>query len=182
MFKKSAVRLDISFSIREFCCMSKCKAVFLDRDGVINHDPGDYTMHVSEFQILPTVLETLKYWNDKGYKLILITNQGGIAKGLYGHKDVDEIHDYFLRECAKADVVIDDIFYSPHHDDYSRSMTRKPGSLMLERAIHRYNIDPSQSYMIGDKQRDLDAGDKVGVQGILMVPNSPLSEVKDFLA
>jgi len=162
--------------------MTKCKTVFLDRDGVINHDPGDYTMHVSDFQILPTVMDTLKYWNDRGYKLILITNQGGIAKGLYSHNEVDEIHAFFLGECEKAGVTIHDIFYSPHHDDYSASMTRKPGSLMLERAIHRHNVDPSQSYMIGDKQRDLDAGDKVGVQGILIDPNSPLSEVKDFLA
>lgn len=162
--------------------MAICKAVFLDRDGVINHDPGDYTMHVSEFQILPTVMETLKYWNDQGFKLILITNQGGIAKGLYGHDEVSEIHAYFLEECKTSGVEIHDIFYSPHHDDYGKSMTRKPGSLMLERAMHRHNIDPAQSYMIGDKQRDLDAGNKVGVEGILIVPNSPLSEVKDFLA
>lgn len=162
--------------------MAKGKAVFLDRDGVINHDPGDYTMHVSDFQILPTVLSTLKYWNELGYKLILITNQGGIAKGLYGHAEVDDIHAFFLKACDKAGVEIVDIFYSPHHDDYGKSMTRKPGSLMIERAVHRHNIDPSQSFMIGDKQRDLDAGDQVGLTGILIVPNSPLSEIKEFLA
>lgn len=162
--------------------MSLNKAVFLDRDGVINHDPGAYTMHVSEFHILPTVMETLKEWNQRGYKLILITNQGGIAKGLYTHDDVAEIHAYFLEECRKAGVKVDDIFYSPHHDDYGSSMTRKPGSLMIERAIHRHQVDPSLSYMIGDKQRDLDAGDKAGLQGILIEPNAPLNQIKDFLA
>jgi D-glycero-D-manno-heptose 1,7-bisphosphate phosphatase len=66
----------------------KQKALFLDRDGVINHDPGDYTMSISEFIILPTVMEALKLANDKGYSIFVVTNQGGIAKGLYGHDTV----------------------------------------------------------------------------------------------
>ena len=76
------------------------KAVFLDRDGVINHDPGDYTKSVEEFTILPNVLEALKKIQDKGYLLILVTNQGGIAKGMYSHDEVAKIHKYFLDECS----------------------------------------------------------------------------------
>lgn len=157
------------------------KAIFLDRDGVINHDPGDYTTHISEFTILPTVMEALKRFQDKGYLLVLITNQGGIAKGIYSHEDVAEIHGYFLDECAKHDVQITEIYYSPHHDDFGASLTRKPGSLMVEKAVARFDIDPTSSVMIGDKQRDLDAASKVGVPGILVPANAPLLEYVELV-
>ena len=71
----------------------KHKALFLDRDGVINHDPGDYTMSLEEFIILPTVIEALVLAQSKGYIIVVITNQGGIAKGLYTHETVAEIHE-----------------------------------------------------------------------------------------
>ncbi len=156
----------------------KNKALFLDRDGVINHDPGDYTHSLKEFHILPTVIEALQIATQRGYKIILITNQGGIAKGLYSHADVAEIHAYFRGECQKHNVVIDGIFYSPHHPDFGNSLTRKPKSLMMERAIHRFKVDTNLSVMIGDKQRDLDCAEKVGVRGILIPTNADL---KDFV-
>lgn len=152
------------------------RAVFLDRDGVINHDPGDYTRNLSEFHVLPTVIEALKDLSERGYLLIMITNQGGIAKGLYTHGDVQEIHDHFEEHCRKAGVEWTDIYYAPSHPDYGESLMRKPGSMMLERAIARYNIDPTKSFVIGDKQRDLDAGAPLGVKGILIEKNSPLIE------
>lgn len=157
------------------------KAIFLDRDGVINHDPGDYTMSVDEFHILPTVLEALKKLNDHGYLLILITNQGGIAKGLYTHGDVAEIHASFLASCRQAEVKITDIYYSPHHESTGKSLSRKPGSLMVERALARYDIDPKTSYMIGDKQRDLEAAAGAGVKGVLIPTNAPLLEYVHLL-
>lgn len=157
------------------------KAVFLDRDGVINHDPGDYTKHISEFTLLPTALEAMKKLHDAGYLLVLITNQGGIAKGLYSHDDVAEIHSFFLNKCEENGIAITNIFYSPHHDAYGKSLTRKPGSLMVERALARYDIDPKQSVIIGDKQRDLDSGAKAGVNGILIPTNAPLIEYIDSL-
>lgn len=157
------------------------KAIFLDRDGVINHDPGDYTKSLEEFQILPGVVETLLELQKRGYLLILITNQGGIAKGLYGHDEVARIHDYFKSECSKRGVDITDIFYSPHHDDYGLSLTRKPGSLMIERALAKYEIDPTLSWMIGDKQRDLDAASGAGVDGILIKKNTALNQILNQL-
>ena len=157
------------------------KAVFLDRDGVINHDPGDYTKHLSEFTLLPTALEAMRALHDAGYLLILITNQGGIAKGLYTHDDVAEIHAYLLSKCDENGIAITNIFYSPHHDAYGKSLTRKPGSLMIERALARYDIDASQSVIIGDKQRDLDSGAKASVDGILIPTNAPLIEYIDSL-
>mgnify|MGYP002635822524 CR=1 FL=1 len=157
------------------------KAVFLDRDGVINHDPGDYTKSLEEFTILPTVLEAIREINQRGFLVIVITNQGGIAKGLYTLEDVAAIHQYLRDECRKNGSVITDVYFSPHHDDFGKSLTRKPGSLLIERALYKYDIDPSKSYMIGDKQRDVDCGEAAGVKGILIDTNAPLRGVIDLL-
>ncbi len=152
------------------------KALFLDRDGVINHDPGDYTYSLEEFIILPTVVDALKLAHDKGYKIIVITNQGGIAKGLYDENEVKKIHGYFLETCQKAGVEITHIYYSPHHPEIGNSLTRKPESLMMERAIARYQIDAGKSLMIGDKDRDIQCAAKVGVPGILIPTNADIIE------
>lgn len=150
------------------------KALFLDRDGVINHDPGDYTMRLEEFIILPTVVPALKLAHDKGYKIIIITNQGGIAKGLYDHHEVHRMHEKLQAECRAHGFEITHFYYSPHHPDYSKSLSRKPGSLLMERAIARYNIDASQSMMIGDKTRDVECAAAVGVKGIQIPTNDDL--------
>ncbi|MFM1930710.1 MAG: hypothetical protein RL226_13 [Bacteroidota bacterium] len=157
------------------------KAVFLDRDGVINHDPGDYTKHVSEFHLLPDILPQLKRLNDLGYLLIVITNQGGIARGLYTHEDVREIHTFFEQECARHGIKITAIYYSPHHEKYGKSLSRKPGSLMIERGLARYEIDAETSFMVGDKMRDLEAGAGAGVKGVLIPVNGSLKEFVDSL-
>lgn len=131
-------------------------------------------MSAAEFRLLPETLSALKTAQDKGYIIVIITNQGGIAKGLYTHEDVAEMHADLQRACQEAGVEITDIFYSPHHPDFGNSLSRKPHSLLMERAIARYQIDASQSVMIGDRQRDLDCANKVGVRGILIETNSSM--------
>jgi D-glycero-D-manno-heptose 1,7-bisphosphate phosphatase len=153
------------------------KALFLDRDGVINHDPGDYTMCAEEFVILPTVLEALALAKSKGYIILVITNQGGIAKGFYTHETVAEIHEMLHRTCQESNVEIKRIFYSPHHPEFGNSLTRKPERLLMERALARYNIDPSTSIMIGDRERDIQCAQQVGVRGILIPTNGDLLDV-----
>lgn len=157
--------------------MERNKAVFLDRDGVINHDPGDYTRSLEEFHVLPTVYDALKKLHDAGFLLVLITNQGGIAKGLYTHEHVHEIHRFFTNACAEHGIPLTGIYYSPHHPDFGESLSRKPGGLMIERACARYRIAPAQSWMIGDKARDIEAGHNAGVQGIQIPVNGDLIEV-----
>lgn len=157
------------------------KAVFFDRDGVINHDPGDYTSSIEQFRILPGVFDFMKDCMDKGYYLIIITNQGGIAKGLYTHEDVSEIHQKLLFEASAAGIEIKDIYYSPHHDSVSNSISRKPGSLLVERALYKYKIDPGMSFFIGDKERDIFAGEGAGLKGILIPMNSNLSAISDLI-
>jgi len=158
------------------------KGLFLDRDGVINHDPGDYTYSLEEFVILPNVIEGLQLARDKGYKIILITNQGGIAKGLYSEDEVKRIHRYFCEVCQKSGVEITHIYYSPHHPDFGNSLTRKPERLMVERGLARFKLDASQSWMIGDKERDIKCAEDAGVKGILMETNGDLLQVIRNLA
>lgn len=151
------------------------KAIFLDRDGIINFDEG-YVTHVSKFHILPDVFETLRQFQEKGYILIIITNQGGISRKLYTQENLEEIHVFLLGEFQKHNIKIADIYYCIHHplSDSGKCICRKPDSSMLERAIARFDIDPKKSYFIGDKDTDMQAGEKSGIKGIHMETNTSL--------
>ena len=154
------------------------KAIFLDRDGIINVEIGDYIKRFEDFTLIPHLGEALSLLKEKGYLFVVITNQGGLAKNLYSVDELDKMHHYLEEEMLKYDIHFEEIYYCPHHPDYNGNcLCRKPGSQMLEKAIARFNIDPSQSYFIGDKQRDVDAGNAVGVKGILVESNPDLFEV-----
>jgi D-glycero-D-manno-heptose 1,7-bisphosphate phosphatase len=131
-------------------------------------------MSVEEFIILPTVIDALKMASDKGYKIIIITNQGGLAKGLYSEQEVFKMHSLLRNTCQESNVEITGIYYSPHHPEFGNSLTRKPGSLLMERAIAKHHIDTSQSVMIGDRERDVQCAEAVGVRGILIPRNGQL--------
>lgn len=156
------------------------KAVFLDRDGVINHDPGDYTTSLNEFIILPEVIPTLANWSKKGYYIVVITNQGGIAKERYTMEDFYEINDYMKEKFLAAGVNYLDTYFCPHHDAFGQCLCRKPKSGMIEKALARHGINPSESVMIGDKWRDLEAAEKAGVPGIKIDVNQSLASVNIF--
>ena len=150
------------------------KCLLLDRDGVINHDPGDYTCRIEEFVILPNVTKAIRIAKEKFYKIAIITNQGGIAKGLYTHDTVNQIHSYLQSECEKEGGNIDVILYSPHHPDHGNSLCRKPGHLWVQRALALMNGNPENSVMIGDRDRDIESAEAAGVKGILMEKNGDL--------
>ena len=152
------------------------KALFLDRDGVINHDPGDYTYSLDEFVILPTVMEALQLAVSKGFELVVVTNQAGISRGLYTKEEVDRIHAFFQSECKKNNVEILEFFYSIHHLDICNSLSRKPAGLWVERACAKYNFDKDASVMIGDRDRDVLCANAAGVRGIQMKQNGDLLE------
>lgn len=159
------------------------KAVFLDRDGVINHEVGDYIMRLEDFKILPHVFSGLKKLQDAGYLLIVITNQGGIAKGLYTHQTFQAMHHFLDVELAKHQVTLTEVFYCPHHPFSGECLCRKPGSLLVEKALSKYHINPANSWFIGDKQRDIDAGNAAGVNGILIEPNEDWTpHIQQFLS
>lgn len=157
------------------------KAVFLDRDGVINRERGDYTFDIADFQINLDVFAALRAFLEKGYLLIIITNQSGIAKKVYSHQRVIDLHDHMMSTLAAHGISLTEIYYCPHHPDVTECLCRKPQSIMVEKALARFNIDPESSFLIGDRERDIVAGGAVGVTGILIESNSSLLDVVSMI-
>ena len=154
------------------------KAVFLDRDGVLNKELGDYVCRFEDFKVLGHNFAPLKELQERGYLLIVITNQGGLAKGWYSDEELSRMHQHLKSIYSEQGIIISEIYYCNHHPEYNGNcLCRKPGSLMLEKAIARFRIDASRSYFIGDRERDVLAGQAAGVKGILIDSDQPISEV-----
>ncbi|QHT69203.1 HAD family hydrolase [Rhodocytophaga rosea] len=136
------------------------KCVFLDRDGVLNEEINDYVYSLDKLIIPKGMPEAIAMLKQAGYLLVVVTNQAGIAKGLYRKQEVQACHQKIQEACGH---LIDALYYCPYHPKFdSESLLRKPGSLMLEKAAARFNIDITLSWMVGDRQRDIEAGQKVG--------------------
>lgn len=141
--------------------MNKC--VFLDRDGVINEDNPNYTFRVGDFKIMDGVIESLQQLKSRGYFLVVVTNQSGIAQGLYTREQMEECHRYFQQQSNNA---ISHFYFSPDHPTVSASLSRKPNTLMFEKAIAKFNIEIRDSWMIGDRGRDIVPAKKLGIKTI----------------
>ena len=150
------------------------KAVFLDRDGVVNMERGEYTWQKDDFILTSGLIDFIRAVKEMGYLVIIISNQGGVGKGVYSISDVDIVHKYLIDRLASHDLDLTDIYFCPHHPDSGRCLCRKPESILLEKAIARYNIDASCSYFIGDSKRDEEAGKKVNLYTVLVEPNADL--------
>lgn len=163
------------------------KAVFLDRDGTLNVDKG-YLYKVDDFEWIPGVLEGLKKLHDLGYLLIVVTNQSGVARGYYTEEDVQKLHQWMCADAAKAGVPIKACYYCPYlpgapiaaYDQDSDWRKPKPG--MVLQALEDYDIDPAQSIMIGDKERDVACGEAAGVKGYLFTGGDFHAFVNGILA
>ena len=168
---------------RSFVIMiEKQKAVFLDRDGVLNKELGDYVCRLEDFKVLEHNFEPLKELQSRGYLLIVITNQGGLAKKWYTDETLQQMNRHLKKTYAEEGIELAEIYYCNHHPEYNgKCLCRKPGSLMLEKAVARFNIDASRSYFIGDRERDVLAGEAAGVTGILIDSDQPISEVLDLI-
>ncbi len=152
------------------------KALFLDRDGIINREMGDYVTHPDQFILNPGIARAIKYANENGCLVIVITNQGGIAKGLYTEEILEQIHEKMILLLQEEGAEIDAIYYCPHHPDISgQCLCRKPGSLLIEKAIKHYHINPTASMMFGDRDRDLEAAAVCGIKGALIEDNNTLN-------
>ncbi len=154
------------------------KCVFLDRDGVLNRERGEYTFLPQDFEVIkgvPTAIDELK---KNGFLVIIITNQAGIAKGIYTREQMKQCHELLQEACHHA---IDAIYYCPYHPTYSASLARKPDSLMFEKAMARFDIKPETSWMAGDKERDLIPARKLGIKTIGITESQAIGEA-DFMA
>lgn len=149
-------------------------AFFLDRDGVINKDTG-YLYKVEEFEFLPGVMQACKTIQSHGYKIIIVTNQAGIARGYYSEEDFARLTEWMLGEFKREGIEINDVYYCPHHPEKGHApyvkecQCRKPAPGMLLKAAQEHNIALETSYMVGDKLSDMGAGHAAGVKRSLLV-------------
>jgi histidinol-phosphate phosphatase family protein len=164
------------------------KAVFLDRDGTIARDVH-YCRRPEDFEILPTVPQAIRLLNENGFKVIVVTNQSGIARGHFTEETLTQIHDKMKHELAKYDAKVDAVYYCPHHPDDSCEC-RKPGIALFRKAAHEHGIDLQSSYVVGDMQMDIDAGKALGCKTVLVTtgpqppttnPQSPI-DLPDHVA
>jgi D-glycero-D-manno-heptose 1,7-bisphosphate phosphatase len=150
------------------------KILFLDRDGVLNKELGDYVTRPEELEINAGALNFLLAAISLQYKLVIITNQGGIAKGLYSKQMLLLIHKKLRDLWADKGVHFDAIYFCPHHPQFGKCLCRKPDSLLIEKALHRFSGTSINALFIGDKMRDIEAAQKVGIKGVLVTENSSL--------
>lgn len=156
----------------------KNKAVFLDRDGVINNpEENYYVFKKSDFKINIHIFERLKEYQEKGYLLIIISNQGGISKGLYTKKQVEELHKYMNNIFLENNITITETYFCPHHSQNENCICRKPDSLLIEKAISRFNIDKSKSFLVGDSKTDAQAAEKAGIKAFIIEKNGELPKL-----
>ena len=138
------------------------KAIFLDRDGTINVDFG-YVYKPQELELLPGVAEALRIFQELGYLLIVITNQSGIGRGYFTPEDAELFNRALAQELEKHGVILNDFYTCPHAPE-EHCECRKPSPFMVMEAMKKYDIDPSQSYMFGDKKSDTECGERSGVK------------------
>lgn len=154
------------------------KVIFLDRDGVINKKApkAEYVKSWDEFEFLPDSIDAMKLLSQHGYKIFIITNQAGIARGKMTENDLKEIHSNLERELEKKNVKIEEVYYCPHGwDDGCECRKPKPG--MLFQAAREHDLDLSKCVFIGDDERDQQAGDAAGCRTLLVDSDLSLLEV-----
>jgi len=156
------------------------KAAFLDRDGVINEDYG-YVGNIEKFKFREGIFELLKFLQNKGYKLFIITNQSGIARGYYNKKDFHYLMDYMINELKKRNIEIVDYRFCPHHPEITGECEcRKPKPGMILNLAKKHNIDLTKSVIIGDKLSDIKAAENAGIKKSFLVKDS-LKEILEKL-
>ncbi len=154
------------------------KAVFLDRDGTLNSDEGHYYVYRPEdFVLNEGVVEGLKLLQEKGFLLIVVTNQGGVAKGIYTKEEVQKVHQKMCKLLEQEGVDLTDIYCCPHHETVAECKCRKPKVGMLEKAIWEYDLDASKCWLIGDSERDVMAGENAGIRSFKIAKNSSIVEI-----
>ncbi len=156
----------------------KKKAIFLDRDGVINEEVG-YLSNPQDFEFIEGSIEALKILKQKGFLLIVITNQAGIARGFFTDDTLRAIHDKMLNRLKREGIELDDIFFCPHHPDFTGPCDcRKPKPGMILKAKSKYNIDLTKSYMIGDTLNDIQTGNTAKCNTVLVLTGYGKEEQK----
>ena len=159
------------------------KFIFLDRDGVINKDPGGWTEHdyvtrAGDFHFLPGALEALRLLNENGMQVLVVSNQAGVGRGLFSRKDLDSVNSHMLSEAVKNGGKIEAVYYCIHTKE-DNCGCRKPRTGLFERAMKRFVISARDTYFVGDSRTDIAAGRAAGLKTILVLcGKTPVEEAK----
>ena len=165
----------------------KNRAVFLDRDGTINVDKG-YAHSIEDFEFIPDVPQAIKLLKNAGFLVIVVTNQSGVARGYYHLDAVHRLHKYLSEQLAGFSTSVDGYYICPHHlqgkeSNYAIACScRKPLPGMILQAAEDFAVDLTCSYMIGDKQSDIQAGLAAGCRPILLVTSYALNQLPPMQA
>jgi len=146
--------------------MSK-KAIFIDRDGVINKEVG-YLHKIKDFKFIDGVFDACLHLQNLGYHLIIVTNQSGISRGYYGENDFHVVNNWMLEQFSHQDIKFLDVFFCPHGPE-STCNCRKPQPGMFIQANDKHDIDMNNSWMVGDKEADIQAANAAGINNTIIV-------------
>ena len=160
------------------------KAVFLDRDGVITKEPPYYAHKIDQLELIPKSAEAIRLLNKSGFKVIVVSNQAGVARGYYQEKDIEIYNREMEKKLEEENAHIDAIYYCPHHPDVAIEKykincdCRKPKPGMLKRAKKDLDLDLKCSFLVGDKISDIEAGYQAGCKTILVLTGQGNDELK----
>jgi histidinol-phosphate phosphatase family protein len=153
------------------------RAVFLDRDGTVNKEVN-YLSKIRQLDILPNSAKAIKLLNENNFKVIIITNQSGVAREYFSKETLEDINEHLKNELAKEGAQIDAIYYCPHHPDEG-CQCRKPRPGMIESAKKEHDLDLSSSFIVGDTINDLETGYNVGCKTVLVLTGYGKRELKE---
>ena len=162
-------------------------AAFLDRDGVLIEDCG-YPHRPEHLQLIPGAAAAVRRMKAAGYRTVIVTNQAGVARGLFSEDQMRAFNALLLARLAEDGAVIDAVYAAPHHADavdaryrHPDHPDRKPNPGMLLRAIAEHDLDPARSFIIGDRDTDIEAGARAGVEGFLFPGDDLDAFVRDVV-
>ena len=150
------------------------KTIFLDRDGVINEEVN-YLYQIENFNFIDGVFEACLHFQRLNYKIIIVSNQSGIARGYYSENDYKRLTTWMLDQFCQKNIAVLDTFYCPHGPD-SKCYCRKPKPGMLIDAKHKHNISMDESWMIGDKETDINAAKIAGIRNTILVRSGHIND------
>ncbi len=163
--------------------MSLNKAVFLDRDGVITEDPPHYAHRLDQLKLINGSAQAIRLLNAQNFHVIVVSNQSGVARGYYQESDVKIFNEEMNHLLESAGAHIDAIYYCPHHPDavieyYKKDCKcRKPKPGMILDGIQKYSLDIQNSFVVGDKWSDIEAGECAGLKTVLVLTGHGKDEI-----
>jgi len=148
------------------------KAIFLDRDGLlISNQQHYYIWKSDQMEFVDGVFKNLQLLQENGFQLFIVSNQGGISRGLYSKEDVLKLHDELIEIFRNNKITITEILFCPHHGDNENCLCRKPEPLMIEKLIAKFELNRQESVFIGDSESDMQAAAGAGIRGIKIMSN-----------